>query len=439
LGECIRDSPTADLLCFNSSCKYTNRSEERMQAHIEKEHNRSKKTKSKVFLFPASNVTSSEDQRHAIRDIQSITTHSVVSSISGEDSGSIRSTKRGRSTPYDRNTEGSSESRSPVRKTSLGSLSPLRISSPHSHLSTLPACPSPLNRIAFSHPTSPLSDDKMDVDDSDQVPLDDDEVLAKGSLAIIPLRHLYTMPATQLITCTKCLQGISPSTAISHALEHRINLTKAENINIKEIINLGRFAEHSTDVAPPLFPCPPIEGIKVITGFICKICNFCCPSNAAMITHFGKMHKGTSGHSKAHSEPSSIQSYFAYRPKYFPVVPSLHGQNDDDLFAIYLQQCAPQIDALRILNPPLDPNEVPPLLKVTQWHEHLKDHTVNREKVRMLLELTTLPTSNRGEAWMGLPLRTTIEGYMRDVRVKANNASIGIKCLLKECPRFVAL
>ena len=54
-----------------------------------------------------------------------------------------------------------------------------------------------------------------------------------------------------------------------------------------------------------------------------------------------------------------------------------------------------------------------------------------------LLELMKLPTSRQGIAWLGSPLCSTIEGYMRDVQNKAWSVSLGIKCLLKECPRFV--
>jgi hypothetical protein len=444
IGECIREYLNTDLFCFSSLCKYTNRSEERMQVHIQKEHNKSKKTQSKVFLFPAP----SKSQR-PIAPAQTPSILSIRNDLPASSQPITRSRRRGRPhvqtrpTPYERNTEGSSQSRSPTRKTSSGSLSPLRISSPHIQLSTLSAGPSPLNQIAFSHPNSPLSDDQMDVDE-DKAPSEgedhpeDDEVLAKGSLAIISLHQLSTFPPIKIIACTKCLHGILPSSALSHASEHKINLSKVEKQNINDIIKSRCFAMYTNDVALPPYPGPPIEGIKVQNGFICKLCNFCCPSDQTMVTHFGSMHKGIPGHSKAHSEPASIQAYFAQRPKYFKVVPILHGLNEDDLFSVYLQQCAPPIEALRVLNPPLDPNEVPPLLKVTQWHEHLGLYTTDREKIRKLLELTTLPTSNRGEAWMGSALRATIEGYMKDVRGMANNASIGIKCLLKECPRFVA-
>jgi hypothetical protein len=135
--------------------------------------------------------------------------------------------------------------------------------------------------------------------------------------------------------------------------------------------------------------------------------------------------------------PNQLKSNHFLLDDQSAVTPSLHGLSEDDLFTVYLRQCAPEIEALCILNPPISPNEVPPLLKVMQWHEHLKDYTTDRDTVRKLLELTTLPTSKAGETWMDLPLRATIEAYMKDVQVKANNASLGIKCLLKECPRYV--
>ena len=293
-----------------------------MQTHIQKDHNNFKKIHCKVFLFPVSDSTPSKGQKSkaplkSILDIE----NDLAASFGG--STSVGSTRRGRShnlarpTPYER----TSRSSSPTQKTSPGSLSPLRISSPHLHLSTLSAGPSPLNQIAFSYPTSPISDDKMDVDEDDtslhgDEILDDDEVFAKGSLAIIPLRHLQTMPAIQLIACTLCLVGVPSSSAVSHALEHKINLTKAEKYNIKEIINSGHFAKQSSDVTPPAYPCPPIKGIKVQDGFICNLCNYCCLSNNTMMTHFGNNHKGTSGHSKDNSEHALVQSFFIKHPKY---------------------------------------------------------------------------------------------------------------------------
>lgn len=127
------------------------------------------------------------------------------------------------------------------------------------------------------------------------------------------------------------------------------------------------------EVKPPPSPCSPIEGIQIQDGFFCNICGYCCILDNTLMVHFSILHKGVPGHSKANSKPVKVQAFFARRPKYFAVTHILRGHEEDNLFSAYLQQCAPEIEATKILNPPLNPNEVPSLLKVTQWHEHLKN------------------------------------------------------------------
>jgi hypothetical protein len=318
-----------------------------------------------------------------------------------------------------------------------------------------PSGPSPLQKLAFSRtnsPSPPPSDHEMAVDESGspmdedepslekvKLPFNEEEVLAKASFAIILLPYLQTTPPARLLVCTKCQHGIMPPSSITHLNSHNIKLLPAEKQNLQTILNNSTFLDDSIEIPPPNPPCPPIKGIKVQDGFTCDLCSYCCTALQTMRNHFSDKHRGVLGFAKANSKPVQVQAFFARYPKFFPVTPSLKGLNKDDLFTKYVQQCVPEIEALTILNPPLNANEVPPLLKVTQWHEHLKGHTNDRDQVRKLLELTKLPTSKRGEGWMGSPLRATIEGYMKDVRDKAHNASLGIRCLLIECPRFVVL
>ena len=76
-------------------------------------------------------------------------------------------------------------------------------------------------------------------------------------------------------------------------------------------------------------------------------------------------------------------------------------------------------------------------MKVTQWHEHLalfmdKD----KDKVRLLLELTQPPTQAEDEnSWLGKLLCNTIEAYMKDAAHKGNSSPVGLQRLLMECPR----
>jgi len=132
-----------------------------------------------------------------------------------------------------------------------------------------------------------------------------------------------------------------------------------------------------------------------------------------------------------------VQAFFAQHSKYFAVNPSLHGMKKDDFFAVYMKDYAPKIEAFTYFNPPLSVNEVPPLLKVIQWHEHLVQYTTDKETISQLLEIWKLPKFAQDEDWIGKQLRSAIKRYMKDIQERALKTPPGIKCLLMMCPRFV--
>ena len=449
MGTSIRASPSDDLNCFAPLCPFVNASLDRLQDHVQKEHNNQQKLLLEVILFSTLQESSGhestgldEQANFASGEEESTPNVAGPSSL-----GPIRGRPtylQVRNTPYERSEESSSRSLSPLRRASLGTLSPLHIPLTLAHLSAQ-TVPSPLNQVAFScpnSPTPPSSENEMKIDDPQPsieagILFNEVEVLAKASFAIIPLPYFQTTPPTRLLVCTKCCHGVLPSSLLSHSNGHNIKLLPADKRNLRQIMDNSGFLDDSAEIPTPVPPCPPIEGILIQNGFSCNLCTYCCVAVKSIQNHFSEHHKGVLGFSKANSTSAEVQALFARRPKYFAVTPSLRGLSEDDLFTVYMRQCAPEIEALRILSPPLTPNEIPPLLKVMQWHEHLKDYTTDRDSVRKLLGLTKLPTSKEGEAWMGLPLRATIEGYMKDVRSKANNASLGVRCLLKECPRYL--
>ena len=435
-------------------CTFANQTLDKVQDHIQKEHNSENNVSVQIISFP--DLDNSANTSSTIP----IEADDLADLASGEESasdvvglssvGPVRGRllhQQARPTPYERSEESSSPS--PFRRHSLASLSPLQISTTLAHISPVTA-PSPLHKIAYSHPpspTPPLSDHEMNVDEpcfqTGEPPLpktilsfNEKDVLAKASLNVVLLPHLRTIPPTQLLVCTKCECGVLPSSLFNHAKEHSIKLLPTEKQDLQTIIANTSYLDDSHQVDSPTPPCPPIEGILIQNGISCNLCNYCCTGFRTMQNHFSVKHKDATGYAKNNSKAVKVQALFARRPKYFAVTPSLRGiTEDDDLFATYLRQCAPEIEELKIINPPISENEVSPLLKITQWHEHLKDYTKNRDNVKKLLQLTKLPTSKEG-SWMGTPLRYTIEGYMKDVRTKANNSTLSIRMLLKECPRY---
>jgi len=222
-----------------------------------------------------------------------------------------------------------------------------------------------------------------------------------------------------------------------HAMNLHQNLTQSTISRLQERMNEGHFAAESDKIKCPELPCAPFDGLLIQDGFACNLCNYCGVSSHTMDSHHRRTHKKASGTAKDNRQKVQVQAFFAQHPRYFAVNPSLHGMNKDDFFAVYMKDYAPKIEAFSHFNPPINVNEVPPLLKVMQWHQHLDKYTTDKETVSQLLEIWKLPNISQCEDWIGKRLRSTIKGYMKDIQKKALETPPGIRCLLLTCPRFV--
>ena len=310
--------------------------------------------------------------------------------------------------------------------------------------SPTPLAPSPLAQVAFSRPnsnspsqssSSSSEENSMDIDLP--APDEDTVLLTMASLKAIPLTYLRTMPTSLLIVCSTCQLGLQPNLALLHARsQHQILFKGVQKKSIQAVLDKPGVIKKPSNTTAPKYPCPPIDGLEQKKGFICTLCNYCCCEKSSMHKHFSN-HHGNSFHTpNTDSKPVIVQVFSPQNRAYFRVHPVLSGMSQDNLFTVYLKQHVPLIDSLHLLNPPLDHNEVPPLLKVTQWREHLAPHiNGDKNKVRLLLELTQPPTSPQDEnSWLGEPLRRTIEAYMKDAAHKGNTSTVGLRRLLMECP-----
>jgi hypothetical protein len=130
-----------------------------------------------------------------------------------------------------------------------------------------------------------------------------------------------------------------------------------------------------------------------------------------------------------------VQTIFTRNPKFFVVRPVLKGLSKDDPYRVYLTQFGPEIaEADARLPEALTENEVPPLLRVTLWHEHLAESTVDRVSVRNVRLLVDTHIAGQKFPWLGKRLYDTISGYMQDIKGKMKKVPIPARMLLMQYP-----
>jgi hypothetical protein len=283
-------------------------------------------------------------------------------------------------------------------------------------------------------------DSAQDLSDEAEVEDTLESNLSQAGYQVLELIYLRTMPTRKLIVCTLCGTGIPPTVAESHySAKHKIILTKEKRRSLLNFLQNGNFESDLKDVDLPKPLGPPFHGLHIHDGYACKICTYSCPNERSMNNHIAMKHQDAQGPAKQNFQPAKLQAFVKKHPRYFTVTPILHDIRHDDLFSVYMRTEAPKVDNLRLFNPPQSENEVPPLLKVLQWHTHLEPHLHDPQTAARLLEIWTLPTATRGLSWAGNRLRYTIEAYLRDIRHKALNTTMGARRLLMVCPRFVDL
>ncbi|KAF8956798.1 hypothetical protein BDZ97DRAFT_1925070 [Flammula alnicola] len=447
LGSCVRSTFSDVLVCYVEDCGFEDTNWTKLEAHIKRLHTNGAPISSQFFMFPAIISHNSLDvNRFTALPVEDADEDGSESTSASGDSGSLepattRASRpitspliiprptRSRSRPYRRTSPASTRSSSPVLGQSLAVL-----------LASTPVLPSPLGQEPYSRPQTPseesseadkdvsmndIADDVFSMDiDLPAAPanltgdLDDGEsLLPKAGLLLLRLSTLGEFPVPLLLVCIECQCGVPPKSAKSHVASHDIHLTKKEKKILSGWLAETKLAQESKDVSTPRPRQAPLQGLQVQPGFSCKLCPFCAPVKRTVENHVYEEHPERRGSSASKFiTAAALQAYFRKHPNYF-------------------SQIVPEIDASTLVNAATSVNEIPPLLKMTQWHEHLAPFLTDKTTIHDLCSLMDLPTSKRGDAWLGTPLGNVILDYMKDIRSKANKASLGIKCLLMECPR----
>ena len=235
-----------------------------------------------------------------------------------------------------------------------------------------------------------------------------------------------------------CCETIHLPTRMLHHLEsHGLKLRTDEHFRLFEQALQEFDVSQTENIAPPTPLGPPVECLKVTHGgYCCNHCSYCVPTQGSFKNHWSSsVHKNDKGsHTSAHHRGSIQTFYYPTWQCWFEVNPALAGLSPLDPFSVYLTTESTRF--IKTLNPsPTHVREIPPLLKLTGWQEHLHPYIQTKADVQKLHALVRLPPFKETT---GLArLRIIVDKYMRDVRAKAQACPIGIKCLLMQCPRCV--
>jgi hypothetical protein len=269
----------------------------------------------------------------------------------------------------------------------------------------------------------------MDVDEGEA---QDRSALCAAGLVVMELGKFNIESDLSVLVCTTCQAGIHKSSAIVHGQTHGVRLTKLQIADLNKLVPTLRLANSTKDFPSPPNDEAPIEHLKVQDGIRCHACTYSCRTANTIEKHWSDNHRdfGRVDHSKC-----KVQSIFAASPIFFVVRPILSRLAPDDKYRLYLTQFEAEIaEADKHIVPPISENEVPPLLRVTLWHEHLAPYTTDKVSVRKLRYLLDTHRANNKTPALGKPLYNTITAYMQDIKRKMRNTPIPARMLLMQYP-----
>jgi hypothetical protein len=265
----------------------------------------------------------------------------------------------------------------------------------------------------------------------DAIESEPDLALLAAGLRVLQLRSYDIDSDLSVLVCVTCGTGVHPTSPIVHAQTHGIRLSKPAMAELNRFIPTLSLAGDNKDFPSPPPSQAPMDIVKLQDGLKCHACGYACRSTSSMDSHWSDDHK----HEAKDYSFSNVQTVFSRLPVFFAVDPILKGLARDDLYRVYLAQFGPEMaKADASLPRPVSENEVSPLLRVTLWHEHLADYTVDKVSVRSVRLLLDTRIAGQKTPWLGKPLHDTVSGYMQDIRAKMKQIPIPARMLLMQYP-----
>lgn len=415
IGNAIRNTPNMKICCGILDCNFKSDTSTKLTAHFKAQHNNKQDVTLNITLFPESipstPIMAASCHPASNHNLRHETPKSNI-----------------RIHPYN---SARSHISTPITPTSSRNSKYLTLSQ-----SVMPPVSQPIFTPTPSVMQLPVSLDKAIIcdDDAEIIPNSED-LLVQAGLKILELTSLQQFPTPQLLVCQSCQIGVSPKLVLPHISKHGIVFLQHAKTKLKTYVEHMNFAAPTTILSFPKPLALPFQYLGITEGYSCNLCRECKDSIGAIQIHLSRQHTIRTGTYKENCSAVSLQQYFPNTPA-FSVLPHIDSLPSDNFYDLFVKQFQPSAEELDYISPPLSDNEINPLLKVTQWHEHLAKFITSKSKTASLLQLMKLPTSATGNGNYGKPLATIINDYLKDIRMHANNAALGIKCLLMECPRY---
>ena len=211
-------------------------------------------------------------------------------------------------------------------------------------------------------------------------------------------------PSLKVLLCVDCEHAVIPANIPGHLRHHKIAIKKIEENLNKVVRDLG--ISNTPQLPPMPVIQPAIAGLRVYDGLQCAHCNYACRADntAERHTHDSLPRQFNKCKVQTVFWPTFV-SYFAVTVPEVTLSPS-------DRFGFFERQIYPSIPQLSI-GAPSTVREIPPLLKKTLWHIHLKDWIEDTEKRHALKDLVHF--ISRQEPWTE-KLADVAEMYLQNAR-----------------------
>lgn len=186
-------------------------------------------------------------------------------------------------------------------------------------------------------------------------------------------------PTYKQVACGSCCTFVIRSHVCAHLKKHHFVVSEAR----LDKIFAGYELVDNQQVTRPESYGAPVDGLAIVKGLACEAhgCQYACRSEKVMQTHIKNIH---GPNAKTKWTDTHVQSFFGSPRVYFAVDRTQMENGPKDAYHLFMQdhRAGFKTQGARSSN---NPNDVPPLLRMTQWHVKFKDIRSDREARERLL------------------------------------------------------